>query len=688
MGRDDKALTKTQAAIQSAQDLLTAAHMEKQYHWHASSSHPTHLLSSHQLPSQRALAAAARARARLHAKWLQSHPWAAHLPRFSEAQGETLAAVGEGGHQVAEVHPWDTQFANAVLKAVGEGGQEGATEGATVHPWAPFRRVMALGAARLQGQTLQSQTLTAAAVHPWAKLSADSFATEPLQPLQPLQAGVPSPLEVAGGAGGAGAAGTAPAHLTPATHPPKALHRGVGIEAADLWGKKACGSGGCDMSKMLDMPPLVDEFNRSWVGDDTNRTWLDDMTGGHATGSSMKDAPFEEVGSAPGQWYVRRFDKETVPGWWETEPHDDDDGLIPGPHDRVYHGLEKNTMGQWKKEADGKGGFRWVFYAPWKAPKPLEENLSKRQGVGMWATEKRADGSVRWVWCGPEGMAGAEGDKSLDEYGEPRMAEGACHEVNLEQERLAYEKEQAKKAEEAKEEELAKEKKEVDEERKEVEKEKLREDETAEAAVSAAARQAEAFHANSTNEEGEVDIPAFLDPTESREAVDAHPRASKHDAYYLHPVITPANTTGGAGFWSRDANVFSGEARAEGEEDDAGQADMVAGEGVVAGGGDAAGGGEWRPVYGKNGQMVGETRAAEVEEERAREEEAGKEAELQEEKKEEQENKKEEVGMVEATPPPVTTPPPTGHIAWDMEDGEGILTLKILKSVCFSGFMQ
>ena len=57
-------------------------------------------------------------------------------------------------------------------------------------------------------------------------------------------------------------------------------------------------------------------------------------------------------------------------------------------------------------------------------------------------------------------------------------------------------------------------------------------------------------------------------------------------------------------------------------------------------------------------------------------------------KKEEQENKKEEVGMVEATPPPVTTPPPTGHIAWDMEDGEGILTLKILKSVCFSGFMQ
>ena len=73
-------------------------------------------------------------------------------------------------------------------------------------------------------------------------------------------------------------------------------------------------------------------------------------------------SPFEEIGSGPGQWYVRRFDKETVPGWWETEPGpgDPQGGMIPGPHDRVYHGLEQNTKGEWKKEADGKGGFRWV----------------------------------------------------------------------------------------------------------------------------------------------------------------------------------------------------------------------------------------------------------------------------------------------------------------------------------------
>ena len=222
----------------------------------------------------------------------------------------------------------------------------------------------------------------------------------------------------------------------------------------------------------------------------------------------------------------------------------------------------------------------------------------------------------------------------------------------------------------------------MDEERKEVEKEKLREDEAAEAASVAAARQAEAFQANSTNEEGEVDIPAFLDPTESREAVDAHAGGSKDDAYYLHPVITPANTTDGDGFWSRDEKVFSGEARADGEEDNAGQADMVAGDGGMAEVGDVsvdvAGGGEWRPVYGKNGQMMGETRAAEMEEERVREEGAGKKAELQEEKKEDQE-KKEEQGMVEAASPPVTAPPPTGHIAWDMEDGEGIPTLNFEK---------
>jgi len=118
-----------------------------------------------------------------------------------------------------------------------------------------------------------------------------------------------------------------------------------------------------------------------------------------------------------------------------------------------------------------------VFYAPWKAPKPSEERT--RQGVGMWATEKRADGSVRWVWCGPEGKAGAEGEKSVDAYGEPRMAEGACHEVNLEQERLAQEKEKAEQEAEANKEKVAEEEKEVEEERKEVEEEKAAEAEVA-----------------------------------------------------------------------------------------------------------------------------------------------------------------------------------------------------------------
>lgn len=193
----------------------------------------------------------------------------------------------------------------------------------------------------------------------------------------------------------------------------------------------------------------MDEVNRSWVGDSTNRTWLDDMTGGKYTGSRIKNSPFEEVGSGPGQWFVRRFDKETVPGWWETEPGPGEGGgMIPGAHDRVYHSLSERSRGDWKKEADGKGGFRWVYYAAWKKPKP--DKISENAGVGMWATEKRADGAVRWVWCGPEGKtlfffprpqrlpyicvligvylifyytgtAGAEGEKSVDEYGAPQV---------------------------------------------------------------------------------------------------------------------------------------------------------------------------------------------------------------------------------------------------------------------------
>jgi hypothetical protein len=401
---EDPTMTKAQNAIRSAQDLLAATHLEKQFHWKL-----PHGERSKELPSQRALAAAQRARDSLHAKWLRSHPWAAHPVRFMGKQGQTLAMLPAQGSALQG-------FAQPAAGI--EGSSAPAAESSMPGP----------GGAAGPG----------AAVADPAGLEGEREAAEE--------------AAAAGIAGEAAADGSSKAAAPPVFHP--------------------CTNEGCDLAHMLNMPPLVDEFNRSWVGDNTNRTWLDEMTGGKPTGSSMKDSPFEEIGGGPGQWYVRRFDKETVPGWWETEPGpgDPQGGMIPGPHDRVYHGLEQSTKGEWKKEADGKGGFRWVFYSAWRKPKP---EVSEKHGIGMWATEKRADGSVRWVWCGPEGKAGAEGEKSLDEFGEPRMAEGACHGVNLEQEKLKQEKEEEEKE---KEDEVKEEETKKEEEEKE---EKEREDEAA-----------------------------------------------------------------------------------------------------------------------------------------------------------------------------------------------------------------
>jgi len=353
-------MTKAQAAIRSAQDLLAATHLEKQFHWHS-----THLSRTHELPSQRALAAAARARARLHAKWLKSHPWAAHLGHLSAAQSQTLAArpTAQGAFGDAAMQAAVGDFGMNEGPAGHTPGLAGYVQGAPAAP-APLPAPAAGGAAGGGGVLLRPDAYGPPMGQEGALVPASAGAVP--APSQPSPVRGLSPLQAAGSAGAAAESAGAPPVLE--THGEGFVGEGAAASAAAATSPPApppfhpCTNQGCDMEKMLNMPPLVDEVNRSWVGDDTNRTWLDAMTGGHAVGSSMKASPFEEIGSGPGQYYVRRFDKETVPGWWETEPGpgDPQGGMIPGPHDRVYHGLEQNTKGEWKKEADGKGGFRWV----------------------------------------------------------------------------------------------------------------------------------------------------------------------------------------------------------------------------------------------------------------------------------------------------------------------------------------
>ena len=84
-GAEDSKLSNAQNLIRGAQDLLAATQIEKKYHWES-------LHASHELPSQRAMAAAERARVRLHAKWLRSHPWATHMAHFNAVHSQTLAA--------------------------------------------------------------------------------------------------------------------------------------------------------------------------------------------------------------------------------------------------------------------------------------------------------------------------------------------------------------------------------------------------------------------------------------------------------------------------------------------------------------------------------------------------------------------------------------------------------------------
>jgi len=559
-GVEDKTMTKAKQEIQSAQDLLAATHMTKLYKYE-----PRH--RNRELPSQRAMAAADRARARLHAKWLQSHPWAANA-HFKEVRSQTLVArARKGGQGVSlQLHSLaalgrsllrpDVHGAQEMVPQQGIGAQYGAQQ---VASYQALPHQVNLEPRPLQ----QTEHPIVDGALPLSQVAGVSYVSSV------------SPLQVAA-TGGDGAGQTVPVKTGD-------IPEGASVGEAYEWAEEKadaavaaaegglapaptpkpfhpCTNGGCRMEKMLGMPPLVDEFNRTWVGDDTNRTWLDAMTGSKPVGSSMKvSGPFEEKGGGPGGWYVRRYDKETVPGWWETEPGPGDaqGGLIPGPHDRVYHALEHNTKGEWKKEGDGNGSFLWVFYAPWKKPKPpaSESNMH-----GAWATEQKADGSVRWVWCGPHGLAGAEGDKSVDEYGQSRMAEGACHGVDLERQRLAQEAEEKKNTEQqAKTNEKKRDK--IEEEEKEVEakEEEIAEDKAAQAAQVQEEIKEEQDQYDQEREQGHVSGHA---PWLHREAADIERQnQQKHPtvAPWLHPVKEEAVTRPkGTDFWQRDADVFAG----------------------------------------------------------------------------------------------------------------------------------
>ena len=548
-GVEDKTMTKAEQAIRSAQDLLAATSLEKEYHWQ-SMRRVTE--QSKEMPSQRAMAAAEEARARLHAKWLRSHSWAMHRSRLHDVDVRSEALVArpafsENGH-------------TALQAAVGDFGMS-------------------------EGPPVQTPTSEDAQQAAEPAERAGLPGSSPLQVAAAEQA-ANSAAEAADGGGPVGVMHAAPAPVVEAYRDGVDKH-GAPTQPPPPPPFHPCTHNGCDMARMLNMPPLVDEYNRSWVGDDTNRTWLDKMTGGKYTGSVMKDSPFEEIGGGPGQWFTRRFDKETVPGWWETEPGPGDaqGGMIPGAHDRVYHGLERNTKGEWKKEADDKGEYRWVFYSPWRQPKP---EISEKHGIGTWATEKRADGGVRWVWCGPEGMAGADGDKSVDGFGQVRMAQGACHSVHLEHERLALAKEKKLKEEEAKKREM------------EEEEEERKEDE--------AAREAEVEEEIREGNEPAAHDEAARPGAGLESGPWHHVEASAVEAWkaaqpppgapWLHPVKHVSEQHGGSGFWSRDESVFAGDGEGapvmtHGGADEYGKAggrEMAAGEGGEGEGGHAAAG--------------------------------------------------------------------------------------------------
>ena len=555
----DSTMTKAQEAIRSAQDLLAATRIERKYRW-APAHHDS---ATRTLPSQAALAAAQRARQRLHDKWLESHPWerAHHPAAFASASSQALAMRLPSPRRDA----FGVQ-GGVNLQMTAESQQSSAEDAQGGLPSDQLPETKEAPSPGLPPDGDAARGLTAQA-------QGEAPEEESAMPLEE-QGGYAtvadqSPLEEAG---------TDQSQESPAVlNGPPGLMRAEEAQAAAKRAQRAqaeaapsppsftpCTNQGCDTAHMLNMPPLVDEINRSWIGDDTNRTWLDEMTGGKPTGSSMEDSPFVEKGGGPGQWYVRRFDKETVPGWWETEPGpgESNGNMIPGPHDRIYRGLEQNTRGEWKKEADGHGGFRWVFYSPWRKPKP---EIGTRHGVGMWATEKNAEGAVRWVWCGPAGRAGAAGDKSLDGYGEPRTVEGACHGVNLEQERLKQLEE--KKQQEAKE-RLEEEAHAAEEEAEAAREERAAHDaEVVEEAAEDKKRDDEdlvhdaaavgAIGAEQSQNGHPVGGKApWLHP--SREVVDSNAEdVSPPGAPWLHPVVTPnATSQSGDGFWARDDYVF------------------------------------------------------------------------------------------------------------------------------------
>ena len=108
----DNTLTHAQHLILGARDLLAATRLARIEKWPGEplserarkerERHQQAWHQSHSLPSQRAMAAAESARARLHAKWLRSHPWGAQIGAvdkgwgahfLNSAHSETLAAL-------------------------------------------------------------------------------------------------------------------------------------------------------------------------------------------------------------------------------------------------------------------------------------------------------------------------------------------------------------------------------------------------------------------------------------------------------------------------------------------------------------------------------------------------------------------------------------------------------------------
>ncbi len=282
----DNTLTHAQHLMLGARDLLAATRLARIEKWPGEplsesarkdrERHQQAWHQSHSLPSQRAIAAAESARARLHAKWLRSHPWGekiggvdkgwgAHF--LNSAHSETLAALSAPPQARAPSEPQPPAAEYAV-------GAQGA---AVALPLSQAPGVSAASPlqAFVEGQAVSAQIARAqGGGGEGVTLGGDAEAGAVRNEVEEDgggEGGVRAVVEADGG--GNGMPGMPSLPPLPRMQPPEPMQPAAqmqppvveAFEAPEDVAKERkkkknefhpCTNQGCDMAHMLNMPPL------------------------------------------------------------------------------------------------------------------------------------------------------------------------------------------------------------------------------------------------------------------------------------------------------------------------------------------------------------------------------------------------------------------------------------------------